>query len=122
MKITERTIDDKISLIPYYENYDESLSRYQDYDLCKQVDNIDYLYDKDKIKKRIKTCYNIDKKTSEELGANIVALGDGRILTSNKTVFHILKKADFEVFYLDYSEILKAGGGFTCSTLYFYIE
>ncbi|MDU7111601.1 MAG: amidinotransferase, partial [Clostridium perfringens] len=82
----------------------------------------DYLYDKDKIKKRIKTCYNIDKKTSEELGANIVALGDGRILTSNKTVFHILKKADFEVFYLDYSEILKAGGGFTCSTLYFYIE
>ena len=81
-----------------------------------------YLYDKDKIKKRIKTCYNIDKKTSEELGANIVALGDGRILTSNKTVFHILKKADFEVFYLDYSEILKAGGGFTCSTLYFYIE
>lgn len=82
----------------------------------------DYLYDKDKIKKRIKTCYNIDKKTSEELGANIVALGDGRIVTSNKTVFHILKKADFEVFYLDYSEILKAGGGFTCSTLYFYIE
>lgn len=37
-------------------------------------------------------------------------------------MFHILKKADFEVFYLDYSEILKAGGGFTCSTLYFYIE
>ena len=82
----------------------------------------DYLDDKDKIKKRIKTCYNIDKKTSEELGANIVALDDGRILTSNKIVFDMLKKADFEVFYLDYSEILKAGGGFTCSTLYFYIE
>lgn len=82
----------------------------------------DYLDDKDKIKKRIKTCYNIDKKTSEELGANIVALGDGRILTSNKTVFDMLKKANFEVFYLYYSEILKAGGGFTCSTLYFYIE
>ncbi|HII4514814.1 dimethylarginine dimethylaminohydrolase family protein [Clostridium perfringens] len=82
----------------------------------------DYLDDKDKIKKRIKNCYNIDKKTSEELGANIVALGDGRILTSNKTVFDMLKKDDFEVFYLNYSEILKAGGGFTCSTLYFYIE
>lgn len=81
-----------------------------------------YLYDKEKIKKRIKTCYNIDQNTSEELGTNILSLGEMRIVTSNKTVFNILKNADFKVFYLDYSEILKAGGGFTCSTLYFYIE
>ena len=43
----ERIMDNKISLIPYYENYNEALTRYQDYDLCKQVDNIDYLYDKE---------------------------------------------------------------------------
>lgn len=46
-KENERIVDNKISLLPYYENYDQALSRYQDYDLCKQVDNIDYLYDKE---------------------------------------------------------------------------
>ena len=46
----ERIIDNKISLIPYYENYNEALTRYQDYDLCKQVDNIDHLYDIEMLK------------------------------------------------------------------------
>lgn len=46
-KENERIVDNKISLIPYYDNYDLALSWYQDYDLCKQVDNIEYLYDND---------------------------------------------------------------------------
>lgn len=82
----------------------------------------DYVYDKEKIKKRIKNCYPIDKKTTEELGANIIALGNRKIVTSNKTVFNILNKVNFNVFYVEYSEILKAGGGFTCSTLPIYTE
>ena len=33
-----------MALIPYYVNYDVALKWYQDLDLCKQVDNIDYPY------------------------------------------------------------------------------
>ena len=42
-----RKIDDDIELIPYYRNDDESFPWYQDTDVCKQVDNIDHVYDID---------------------------------------------------------------------------
>ena len=40
-----RIVDEEIRLIPYYRNDDVSLSWYQDKDVCKQCDNIDYVYD-----------------------------------------------------------------------------
>ena len=40
-----RIIDESISLIPYYRNDEVSLPWYQDPDVCKQVDNIDFVYD-----------------------------------------------------------------------------
>lgn len=40
-----RKIDESISLIPYYRNDEVSLPWYQDPDVCKQVDNIDFVYD-----------------------------------------------------------------------------
>lgn len=80
----------------------------------------EYLYDKEKIEKIISKRIYIDKETSEELGTNIVCLGERKIITSNKKVFKLLKENDFNVFYMDYSEILKGGGGFTCSTLPIY--
>lgn len=43
----ERQIDQDITLIPYYPNPDVALSWYQDLDVCKQVDNIDHVYDLD---------------------------------------------------------------------------
>lgn len=39
-----RIINNELRLVPYYENYDVTLKWYQDLDLCKQVDNIDYPY------------------------------------------------------------------------------
>ena len=45
-----RTIDAEISLIPYYPNFETAFAWYQDYDVCKQVDNIDYLYSMDRLK------------------------------------------------------------------------
>ena len=42
-----RTVDDEIRLIPYYRNDEESLPWYQDRELCRQVDNIDHVYDVD---------------------------------------------------------------------------
>ena len=42
-----RKIDDDIELISYYRNDEESLPWYQDPVVCKQVDNIDHVYDLD---------------------------------------------------------------------------
>ena len=39
-----RTVDAEITLVPYYPNKAVSLAWYQDPDLCRQVDNIDYVY------------------------------------------------------------------------------
>ena len=40
-----RTIDDELRLVPYYRNDEVSLAWYQDPDVCRQVDNIDHVYD-----------------------------------------------------------------------------
>lgn len=45
-----RVIDAEVVLVPYYPNYDVTLSWYQDLDVCKQVDNIDHAYSLDTLK------------------------------------------------------------------------
>ena len=40
----KRIIDHEIMLIPYYPCPDITLAWYQDLDVCRQVDNIDYVY------------------------------------------------------------------------------
>lgn len=45
-----RIIDSELVLVPYYPNYDVTLSWYQDLDVCKQVDNIDHAYSLDTLK------------------------------------------------------------------------
>lgn len=40
-----RIVDESISLIPYYRNDEVSLPWYQNPDVCKQIDNIDFVYD-----------------------------------------------------------------------------
>lgn len=42
-------IDSELSLIPYYPNDDVSLKWYQSPQLCKQVDNIDFVYTLDRL-------------------------------------------------------------------------
>lgn len=42
-----RIVDQEITLIPYYSNSDVSLAWYQDPEVCRQVDNIDHVYDLD---------------------------------------------------------------------------
>lgn len=79
----ERRISDEISLIPYFENYELTLTWYQDYDLCKQVDNIDYIYDKDRLIRMYKylndhgLCYYI--KYKENLIGDISLTDDNEI-------------------------------------------
>lgn len=45
-----RIVDADIVLVPYYPNYELALKWYQDPELCKQVDNIDYVYSLDRLK------------------------------------------------------------------------
>ena len=79
----EIKITDEISLIPYFENYELTLTWYQDYDLYKQVDNIDYLYDKDRLIRMYKylndhgLCYYI--KYKENLVGDISLTDDNEI-------------------------------------------
>lgn len=40
-----RIIDEEIQLIKYYPNYKTALEWYQDFEVCKQVDNRDTVYD-----------------------------------------------------------------------------
>ncbi|SHJ37683.1 hypothetical protein SAMN02745176_03390 [Lutispora thermophila DSM 19022] len=42
-------IDEKLSLVKYYPYYKRTFEWYQDQTLCKQVDNIDYPYDKKRL-------------------------------------------------------------------------
>lgn len=47
LKMSERSVDDEVRLVPYYRNDEVSLAWYQDLDVCKQVDNRDEPYDLD---------------------------------------------------------------------------
>ena len=44
-------VNEAINLVPYFENYDTTLKWYEDKDVCKQVDNIDFVYDIDRLQK-----------------------------------------------------------------------
>ena len=44
-------VNENIKLVPYFENYDTTLKWYEDKDVCKQVDNIDFVYDIDRLQK-----------------------------------------------------------------------
>ena len=46
----KRVVDGEIVLVPYYPNEDVALAWYQDPVLCKQVDNIDFVYTLDRLR------------------------------------------------------------------------
>lgn len=45
-----RIVDEEITLVPYYPNFEVSFPWYQDLDVCKQVDNIDHAYSLETLK------------------------------------------------------------------------
>ena len=47
----KRIVDEDIVLVPYYPNYDVALKWYQDKELCRQVDNIDFVYSLERLKR-----------------------------------------------------------------------
>ena len=49
-KMDQRKVDDHILLVPYYPNEDIAIAWYQDKELCRQVDNIDHVYSRDRLR------------------------------------------------------------------------
>lgn len=77
----------------------------------------DYIYDMDIIKKSFKKCYYIEKEEAKKLGTNFITIGNNTVISSSKKLCKILAKDKINSIYIDYSEIIKGGGAFTCTTL-----
>ena len=48
--VSKRIVDEEIVLIPYYPHEEVTLAWYQDPVLCKQVDNIDFVYTPERLR------------------------------------------------------------------------
>lgn len=76
-----------------------------------------YVYNVDEIEKYIKFIYHISKEEADKLGTNLVYLGDKKVISSNKEVVNILNNNGYKAKFVEYKEIMKAGGSLACSTL-----
>lgn len=76
-------INEDITLVPYYPDEKVALEWYQDLELCKQVDNIDFVYDLPRLKRMYQylsthgDCYYIQYE--EQLVGDCTLLSDGEI-------------------------------------------
>lgn len=77
----------------------------------------DYLYNTDIFKETFDKCYYIENEEAKNLSANLLSLGNKKIISSSKNLCEMLSKDGINAIYIDYSEIIKGGGSFTCSTL-----
>lgn len=86
----EIIIDDNLKLIPYYPNQQTTLGWYQDLDVCKQVDNIDTSYTKE----RLNAIYNYISSKSEfyYIQFNNTLVGDGSLYNGNELAIVISKQ------------------------------
>ncbi|WP_315122315.1 arginine deiminase family protein [uncultured Clostridium sp.] len=76
-----------------------------------------YVHDVDKLQPYFKKIISIEDRDADQLASNFVCLGNKTIVTSNKSIKDLLNREGYNAIYSDYSEIIKAGGSFTCSTL-----
>lgn len=81
-----------------------------------------YVYDKKILESFFENYYYINERVSLELGTNFISLGDNKIISANKEVCKLLESKGVKVFFIDYSEFIKGGGAFTCTTLPIYVE
>ena len=77
-----------------------------------------YVYDREKIERFIANLYDISKEDADNMGTNYVYLGNKKIISCNKKVSSMLQSRGYDTEYIDYSEIIKAGGGLECSILF----
>lgn len=80
----------EIHLIDYYDDFDTTLSWYQDPSLCKQVDNIDYTYDLDRLIRMYRYLCKNGKCFYIMFGQSIV--GDITLLDNNELAIVVSKE------------------------------
>ena len=86
----EIIIEENLKLIPYYPNQEITLEWYQDLDICKQVDNIDIPYTKERLDAMYKylssngECYYIYFKN--------ILIGDVSLYNGNELAIVISKE------------------------------
>ncbi|WP_226659038.1 dimethylarginine dimethylaminohydrolase family protein [Guptibacillus hwajinpoensis] len=78
-------------------------------------------FTKDDLRK-LEACFQLIYVSEEEqfdMGPNVLSIGDSKIvsLSQNKRLNRILTAQGFQVFPVDFSEIIKSGGSFRCCTL-----
>lgn len=90
MEIKEIIIEENLKLIPYYPNQEIALKWYQDSDVCKQVDNIDTLYTRD----RLDAMYNYLSTNGEcyYVQFNKTLVGDVSLYNGNELAIVISKE------------------------------
>ena len=76
-----------------------------------------YVYDKEIIKKYIENIIEVTKEDADNLGTNLVYIGDNKLVTGNINVGNKLKELGYDVKILEYTEIVKGEGSIDCSTL-----
>lgn len=86
----EIIIEENLKLIPYYPNQEIALKWYQDLDVCKQVDNIDALYTRD----RLDAMYNYLSTNGEcyYVQFNNTLVGDVSLYNVNELAIVISKE------------------------------
>ena len=88
--MNSRIIDSEIRLIPYYRNDEVSLAWYQDPDICRQVDNIDHVYDLERLHRMYDyLCTNGDCFYIEYQG---ILVGDVSLRNSSEIAIVICKE------------------------------
>ncbi|WP_026478272.1 dimethylarginine dimethylaminohydrolase family protein [Alkaliphilus transvaalensis] len=69
------------------------------------------------ITKHFKRVIEVPAKEVASLAANIVNLGNNKILCSNENFSNLLIKHDYDVTFIDFSEVIKLKGGLGCCVL-----
>lgn len=77
----------------------------------------DYVYDTEAIQKHVKNCIKMERTVADELGANYIYLGDRKVVTHSEGTRKLLNAHGYQVYYTDYSELVKARGSLGCCTL-----
>lgn len=83
-------IEENLKLIPYYPNQETALEWYQDLDVCKQVDNIDTPYTRE----RLDAMYNYLSTNGEcyYIQFNNTLVGDVSLYNCNELAIVISKE------------------------------
>lgn len=77
----------------------------------------DYVYDDEVIRSSFKRCYHIEDFEAKRLAANLISIGNNTVISSSRRLCSTLSEDGIRAIYVDYSEIIKGGGAFTCTTL-----